>query len=306
MSVASCPSNAPPANAGRASARAGGSSEALARIRAVAGVTAEFAASDDQTRLASLSEYGGYRAKFPATVGNIIEAVIVNTGGGVAGGDRISLAVTAGTQTLVAVTSPSAERIYRSAADGLAAELTVKLAVQHGATLVWAPQGTLLFDGARLSRQLEANVTADARLLIAEVTMFGRRGSGESIQDGLLTDQWRIRRDGHLVFADATQLAGPISAHLARPAVAAGAGGVALAVVVASGVEQQLDAVLAAVTGVEGALVGVSAWEGLLVMRATAASLESLQACLRQVMHAVNLCPLPAVWRPQFQKRSRS
>jgi urease accessory protein len=272
----------------------------MAAIRAVAGVSASFGAAEGVTRLASLTEFGGYRGKLPASDGNGIEAVLVNTGGGVAGGDHVSINIAAEAGASVTVTTPSAERIYRSTASGQPADINVRLAVESGATLVWAPQATLLFNGARLTRSYEVDVAPDGGLLMAETTLFGRRGSGETMTDGLLRDHWRVRRGGELIFADATRLAGPIGAHLARPAVADNAGGVGLLLAVAPGIEEQLDAVRAALATVKGALVGVSAWDGLLVMRCTGTALEDLQDCLRRAMQVLNFRPLPVVWQSQF------
>jgi urease accessory protein len=268
------------------------SADPMASIRAVAGVTASFGGSGGTTRIATLAEYGGYRAKFPSMSGDGIEANIVNTGGGVAGGDQVAIAMSAQTGASVTVTTPSAERIYRSTADGQPADISVNLAAEASSTLVWVPQATLLFNGARLTRRFEANVALDARLLMVETTMFGRRGSGEAMTDGRLADQW--------IFADATRLEGAIGAHLARSAVAAGAGGVGLLLAVAPAVEERIDAVRDALANVSGAVVGVSAWDGLLIVRTTGSSLEDLQAVLRRAMQVLNFRPLPVVWQTQF------
>jgi urease accessory protein len=208
--------------------------------------------------------------------------------------------MSAQTGASVTVTTPSAERIYRSTADGQPADISVNLAAEASSTLVWVPQATLLFNGARLTRRFEANVALDARLLMVETTMFGRRGSGEAMTDGRLADQWRVRRDGQLIFADATRLEGAIGAHLARSAVAAGAGGVGLLLAVAPAVEERIDAVRDALANVSGAVVGVSAWDGLLIVRTTGSSLEDLQAVLRRAMQVLNFRPLPVVWQTQF------
>ena len=59
--------------------------------------------------------------------------------------------------------------------------------------------------------------------------MFGRAAMGEAVEQGALTDRWRVRRGGRLVFAETVRLDGAIAQKLAEPAVAGG--GVAVATV---------------------------------------------------------------------------
>ena len=112
---------------------------------------------------------------------------------------------TSNTIRLHRVLKASAEKIYR--AEGAGAEVAVRLVIETSAALVWAPQETLLFDRARLSRRLEADVAADASLLVVEASVFGRLAHGETRIDAALRDDWRIRREGRLIFAEAVRLA---------------------------------------------------------------------------------------------------
>ncbi len=265
----------------------------LAAIRAVAGVHISASNADGRTRLVTLAEHGGYRAKFPDVAADGLEAVIINTGGGVVAGDRITFEATAHSRARLTVTSSSAERVYRCA--GAPAEIDIAVAAEPGATLAWLPQPTILFSRSHLKRRLEADVAADARLILAETTVFGRIASGETMGDGLLHDVWRVRRDGRLVFAEATRLAGDVQALLARPAVADGARCTALLLCVAPEAEERLDAVREATVGLDAA-IGVSAWNGLLVLRALSNRLEVLQTALRRVVGAIGLVPPPSAW----------
>jgi urease accessory protein len=267
--------------------------DALAPVRVEAGIGASFSAAGATTRLGRLSEHGGYRLKFPDSPGPGVEAAIVNTGGGVAGGDRVRLGILAGTAARVTVATATAERVYRSA--GPAAEIDVSLTADRGATLAWLPQATILFSGARLKRRYEADIAGDSRLVLAEAIVFGRIASGEVMGKGLLHDVWRVRRDGRLVFAEATRLDGDIEALLARPAVGGGARGLALLLCIAPGIEERRDAVRAAMSDLDVA-TGVSAWNGLLVVRALATELAALQSALRRAIGALQICVLPQVW----------
>lgn len=276
----------------------------MASIRVIGGgATASFIYKEGATRIATLAERGGYRLKFPDTPGPALEAVLVNTGGGVAGGDQVQLDLTAGPATHVTLSTVSAERIYRAL--GASARIDVTLSAGPEAVLAWLPQATILFSGARLERRFAIDLAPTSSLVIGEITLFGRAASGETMGRGLLDDRWRIRRDGRTILAEATKLDGDIGALLARPAVAAGTRGMALLVVCALGIAERVDAVRAALdepgAPIGGGTLGpgtwgVSAWDDILVMRALADDLETLQAAVRRVIVASGIARVPHTW----------
>jgi urease accessory protein len=244
------------------------------RQRARAEARASFARVGMRTEPARLFETGGLRWRFPRS-SNPCEAAIVNTGGGVAGGDSYSVSLTLGEGAEVEASTPSAERIYRS--DGPAATITTRLALAPGARLFWLPQETLLFAGARLARRLEVETSGEAEFLIAETLVFGRLAMGETQIDASVKDSWRVRRDGQLVFADETRI-DHAGATLERKAV--GAGARALSTIVASfpDIEARLPDLRAALeTAGSGVESGASAFDGLIVARLLAASFDQLR-----------------------------
>lgn len=267
---------------------------ALDAIRAVGGLSISArAAEGGTTAIADLHEFGGYRFKCPEPRAPLLEAVMINTGGGVAGGDRISIAAAAEAGSRLALTTATAERIYRT--DGPRTEIEIKLAAQDGARLAWLPQATILFSGAALHRRLDVELAAGAQFLAAETTIFGRGASGEEMSAGLLSDQWRVRRDGRLIFAEAARLEGHVAKHLARPAVSAGAPIAALLVCVAPDLEERCEAVRAAIAA-HDVTGGVSAWNGLLAARLLGDRLDRVAEALRAAVTALRVLPLPAAW----------
>ena len=127
---------------------------------------------------------------------NACEAAIINTGGGMAGGDCLSIRVETGAFANVILATPAAERVYRSTGPDTGIEVALRLQAQ--ARLAWLPQETILFRGARLARRLEVDMDESATLVIAETTIFGRLAMGETPGHGLFADRWRIRRGGRL------------------------------------------------------------------------------------------------------------
>ena len=125
----------------------------------------------------------------PAT--DALDAVIVNTAGGMTGGDHfdIDIAVEAGAR--LTVTTAAAEKVYRSL--GPDTRIGVKLDVGGGAALAWLPQETILFDQVRLRRSIDVEAAPGARLLLAEGMVFGRSAMGETVTQGHFSDHWRVR-----------------------------------------------------------------------------------------------------------------
>jgi urease accessory protein len=256
--------------------------------------------AEGATRVASLEEGGGYRMRFaraPRSDGHAdpraCEAAIINTGGGMAGGDLLSISVEAGDLTNVILSTPAAERIYRST--GPNAEVAIDLRLKAGARLAWLPQETILFSGARLERHLNVEMDRSATLVIAETTIFGRLAMGETPGRGLFADRWRIRRDGRLVQAEETRLDGSIARLLARPAIGNGARAVATALLVSPQAEDRLDAARSALEGAR-CECGTSAWNGMLVGRFLAKDPADLRADLVRFLLVIMKDGLPRLW----------
>ncbi|MGE0768492.1 MAG: urease accessory protein UreD [Hyphomicrobiaceae bacterium] len=267
--------------------------DALAPVRVSGGVHARFLSDGTRTAIASVVERGGYRLARPTTFGPHLEALQVNTGGGVAGGDRIETVYELGAAADVVHTASSAERIYRS--DGSHSRLEVRISLAQGARLDWLPQQTILYAGARLERRIEVDVAEDSRLLMVEVTTFGRPESDEGAAPASLNDQWRVRRGDQLVYAEAVRLSGELSATLDRPAVGGGARASALALLVAPAASDLVEPLRRALES-DACETGVSAWNGLLAVRVLAAAPGDLIAALARAIPILSGRALPRVW----------
>lgn len=256
-------------------------------LRAEGAVRLLARAVEGGTEAYEVAESGPLRLRFPRLAEDTLEAILINTAGGIAGGDRLEIAVEAAEGSAVALTSQAAEKIYRST--GPAARISLRLAARAGARLDWLPQETILFDRARVARTLEAEVAADARLTICEAIVFGRTAMDERVRSGMWRDRWNIRRAGRLVFADALTLDGGIESVLARPAVARGALAVATIVQVAPDAETRVDALRASFAREIEA--GASAFDGLLVARLIAPGGFVLRRALLDALASIECAP---------------
>ena len=139
------------------------------------------------TRRGHLHESGSLRVRFPSPEGEGLSAVFVNTAGGVAGGDRFDIDIAAGAGSRLAVTTAAAEKVYR--AQGPAAELNIALNGAADSHLAWLPQETILFDRARVLRNIEIDLADSASLLLCEIVVFGRAAMGERLRQGEFVDR---------------------------------------------------------------------------------------------------------------------
>ena len=158
-----------------------------------------------RTALDDLRQEGASKVMFPRRDNSDwFEAVLVNTSGGLAGGDRFEVAFSGGADTKTVLTNQACEKNYRAL--GEAASLKIRLQLLPGAELFWCPQETILFNGSRIERSIRVDMDTNSSLVMLETVLFGRAASDEIFKQGSLSDQWRIHMDGRLVHAEALQV----------------------------------------------------------------------------------------------------
>jgi urease accessory protein len=267
-------------------------SETFAANRAVGAVAFDVRHDGGATRLGALHEHGSLRVRFPAPEQDGLSAVLVNTAGGVAGGDRFEVDVMAGANAQLTLTTAAAEKAYRS--HGPEACIAVRLRAADGARLAWLPQETILFDRARAVRSIDIDLAPGALLLLCEIVVFGRAAMGEVMAEGRFVDRWRLRIGGRLVFAETVKLDGAIADTLAGRAVANGGAAIGTALIV-PGDEAVAENIRAASETFRGE-VGVSAWNGFAMARFCAHDGARLRADMMTALRRVSPAGLPRLW----------
>jgi urease accessory protein len=243
------------------------------------------------TRRRNTDEAGPLRVRFPNPHSSSLEAVIVNTAGGIAGGDRLEIDISVGRGARLTAGTAAAEKVYRS--HGPEAALSLKIDVQAAGNLCWLPQETILFDQAKLSRRIDIDLDPEATLVFAETQIFGRAAMGETMDGGGFVDRWRIRRGGRLVFAETTRLSGGIANKLAQPAIGKGAVSVGTVVIAPAGAAQ-IEAWRAVSENLRGE-AAISMWNGIAVARFCAADAAALRHDLILQLTALQV-KLPRLW----------
>ncbi len=229
------------------------------------------------------------KALFPRSQ-HALEAIVINTAGGLTGGDRVSLNAVAETGAHVSLTTQAAERAYRSA-EGYAVANS-HLTVEAGAQLSWLPQELILFEGAALRRNLRIELASDTQLLMVEPVVFGRAAMGERLHHVSFHDRIEISRNGAPLYRDAVQLDGDLVAQMAR--LARGAGAMASLVFVAPDAERHLNAVRAMLPETGGASL---LQPDLLAIRLVADDSFELRCALLPILDRLSGDTLPTSWR---------
>lgn len=232
-----------------------------------------------------LRESGSLKIRLPS---GSQDAILINTAGGIAGGDRYRIAIEAEPQSRIIVTSQAAERVYRTL--GPQAEIEVRHRVEDGAGLYWLPQETILYDGSSLRREIEVDLAADARFLGLETTVLGRRESGETIQSLAFRENWTIRREGRLLHSERLRLEGA----LPRSSASLGEASAFSTLIFLAPEAEALGARCQPLLGETG---GVSAWNGRLVLRLLAEDGYALRKRLATLLPLfLPKSTLPTLW----------
>lgn len=240
-----------------------------------------------------VAESDGYKARLVRRA-NPPEAVLINTGGGLAAGDHAQFAFAVDEAASLTITTLAAERCYRSG-DGDTARVSVAAEVGSDATFNWLPQETILFDDARLARSLEIDLAPTARVLLAETVVFGRRAMGEVLSGGRFTDRWRVRRAGRLVFAENVRLDGEAFDVMAQPVMAGGAHAALTVVLAAPDAENWLGSARSVLEQAPFECAA-SAWDEKLVVRGLTDNCEQIRHLMQSLIPAIGGPALPRTW----------
>jgi len=233
---------------------------------------------DGATRLQELYQDGCAKLRCPKTHGSdFFEAVLLNTAGGLTGGDHVETDIRVGPGAKLTVTGQTCERIYKSS--GGDAQVETRLSLGDDAHLEWMPQETILFDRGRIRRSLNVEMATNARLLAVEPIVFGRVASGETLGPGLFRDAWRIHCNGDLRYADETRLDGEIGEIIDRPATLNGAKAIATVLYVVPDAETLVARARETLNGAP-VIGGVTYVNGVLLSRLIARDSMQLRAGL--------------------------
>jgi urease accessory protein len=97
---------------------------------------------------------------------------LVNPSGGLVGGDHVSVEAQLHAGTHVLMTSPSANRVYRSLSEPVLQEIS--LSVGPDARLEWLPEVTIPFSGSRFRQSIHVDLAPGATVVLWDALASGR------------------------------------------------------------------------------------------------------------------------------------
>lgn len=148
---------------------------------------------------------------------------LLNVGPGLLAGDRYELRVKLGSGAKVVLVNQSATKLHTIPSGGFARQ-RLKVEVAADAALEYYPGLTLPFRDSDVDFETMVQLSGNARFAILEQWAMGRMGGGESFAFRRLSNQLRVSRNRHLVYADRLDLTPPLAK---RPGITDGAAYVA-------------------------------------------------------------------------------
>lgn len=125
---------------------------------------------------------------------------MLNPGGGIVGGDRLTVNVEVGRGAHACLTTPSATKVYRTV--GPTATQDVRLRVAAGGVLEWAPDHTIAFAGSALRQRLDVDLERGSRLILLDTFAAGRVARGEAWRFALLESAITVREGPRWILHD--------------------------------------------------------------------------------------------------------
>src|SRR5262245_8955329 len=234
------------------------------------------------TRVMDVFQRSPIRILFPRAAGGAVdEAVLINTAGGIAGGDRLEFCVTALANASIVVTSQAAEKVYRALSEP--ARIATRLIAREAAKLAWLPQETISFNWGRLCRKTEIELSSGAELLALEWLVLGRSAHGEEMVGGHIVDSWRVKTKGRLIWADSFRATDEMFPHLHRKALLSNCRAVGTLIYFGPYLDRRLEFLRDMAPSLECHCAATSVG-GLIIVRFAAEAAADLRNALRNLL----------------------
>jgi len=124
--------------------------------------------------------------------------------GGVVGGDRLETRVDLGQGAQLLLTTPAAQKLYRSG--GATAEIVNRLELAEDATLEWLPSETLAFSAARASITTRLRLSSGAAFIGWDIACYGMPARGEAFEGGRVLSRFELYRADTPLLLDSLDL----------------------------------------------------------------------------------------------------
>jgi len=260
--------------------------------RLKASARASFKFDGQRTRIDNLYQHASAKIRFPKTYDAALEAVLINTAGGLTGGDELAWKLELGEGAHVTTSTQANEKAYASSFG--VANVATNIELSANARLNWLPQETILYNQSSLSRTFDIQLHESAELLAVESLVMGREAMGEKPEGIFFKDRWRIKRGEKLIFADDLRLDESCKTNAQMGDYRA----VSTLVFITNQDDESLSALAQKLNQISNAnLSAFSGSKGKLTGRILAGDSYELRKTLMPVLEILNGASLPKVWR---------
>ena len=153
-----------------------------------------------ESKLEELYQEGSLKVLAPKTYGLSKELVLINTSGGVLGGDKYNVAIDLKKNSKLIMSSQAAERVYKSR--GKISDIKMRANLSGKSSLIWIPYETILFNESSMARSFDINISKGSSAIFFDHIVFGRIASGEVLISSKFKDNWLVKYDKKPIFLD--------------------------------------------------------------------------------------------------------
>ena len=241
--------------------------------------------------LEHLYQAGCLKALIPKNYSEVPDVILINTSGGITGGDELQIQANVGEKVNVCLTTQTAERAYKSC-QGIG-KIEVDLSLENRSKLDWIPQETILFDESAIKRTIKVDMLEHSHLLMVESIILGRQAMGECVRNNLFLDQWKILRNNKPIYLESLKLSN--ANELSGFATLGKNKALATILYIAPDSEERLEQMRKILQETD-VLGGASAWDGKLVVRLISEYPRFLRLALINILTQFRERSLPRVW----------
>jgi urease accessory protein len=231
--------------------------------------------------------------------GDTCHVYLLHPPGGVVPGDQLHVQVCAESDAKVLLTTPAANKIYRSHGPRSIVEQHIR--VGQGARVEWLPQGSIFFNGCSVSNTTSVEIEPGGQFAGWEIVILGRPAAGETFENGHCRQSFEIWTQDRPLMLDRADYEGGSPVLQARWGLAGYCVIGTFAVYPAN--RFALDAIRARVHADSGSWFSASLLDDLLICRYLGGSAESAQRyftlaweAFRPILFEPPAC-LPRIWR---------
>ena len=112
----------------------------------------------------------------------VCHVYLLHPPGGMAGHDQLTINVTVAERAHVLLTTPAANKVYRTR--DLRSEVIQEIDLAPGCSGEWLPQGTILFGGSSYAQRTVIRAASSARFSCWDSICLGRPASGDDFTQG--------------------------------------------------------------------------------------------------------------------------